>query len=112
MHLIKKQTIKSVARLSTGFFYYQKVIALLALSVLILLVVRVYFSNQLAVSGSRVGYSNSKLADLKKEKSELENQLSQKSSLSYIESKAATLGFVKIGKIEVISGGGSVALGQ
>ena len=78
MSLIKRQTIKTVAISTSSFFYFSKIIALLSLVALVLLVVRVYFSNQLAVSGSRVGYSESKLASFNKEKFDLENQLSQK----------------------------------
>ena len=110
MSLIKKQTLKSVAQSSSSFFYYQKLITLLVVTTLSLLVVRVYFSNQLAVSGSRVSFIDDKTAELAQQKNDLENQLSEKASLSYIEGKAKDLGLVNINKVEVLQGQPSVAL--
>ncbi len=109
MSLLKKQTFKSVADRSAGFFYYPKLMGLLLVLTLALLVTKVYFSNQLAVLGAKVSFTNSQLADLTAEKFNLENELSAKSSLSYIDAKAQEMGLVKITKVEVLKGQPNVA---
>lgn len=100
---------KEVAKLSSSFLLYPKLIAFLFATFFVLLVARVYFSNQLAVSGGLVSINEDKLSQLSKENYEIENRLSELSSLSYIESKAVQLGMVKVTKMEVLKNG-SVAL--
>lgn len=112
MKLIKRQTIQNVAVRTQSFFIYPKLVTALFLLTIGLLTCRIYFSNQLAISGERVSLSERKIEDLKEANALLENQLSQKSSLGYIESKAAELGLVKQGKIEVVKLGSPVALSQ
>ncbi len=103
---------KDVARASKGFFLYRKIITVLLVVTFSLLVVRVYFSNQLAVSGSFVSAYSSQVDALNKENYQLENQISQVSSLNYISSQTDRLGLVKISKVEVLSGNTGVALNQ
>lgn len=112
MKLIKGQTIKNVAVATQSFFVYPKLVTVLLVFTLGLLITRVYFSNQLAISGERVSLSERKIEDLKEENADLENQLSKKSSLSYIEGKASELGLIKQGKIELVKLSSPVALGQ
>lgn len=112
MKLIKRQTIKNVALSTQSFFVYPKLVTALLLLTLGLLTARIYFSNQLAISGERVSLAERKMEDLKEENSLLENQLSQKSSLAYIESKALEIGLVKQGKLELVKLPAPVALGQ
>ena len=112
MKLIRRQTIQNVASRTQSFFVYPKLITALLLLTIGLLTARIYFSNQLAISGERVSLSERKIEDLKQENASLENQLSQKSSLGFIESKASEIGMVKQGKVEVVKLGSPVALGQ
>lgn len=101
---------REVARVSSSYLLYPKLITFLLVITFALLVVRVYFSNQLAVSGGFVSVNEDQIATLNKENYQLENNLSQLSSLSYIESKAVELGMVKVAKIEVLKSGSGVAL--
>ncbi len=112
MKLIKRQTIQSVASRTQSFFVYPKLVTALFLLTIGLLTARIYFSNQLAISGERVSMAERKIEDLKEENAGLENQLSQKSSLAYIEGKAVELGLVKQGKVELVKLGSPVALGR
>ncbi len=112
MKLPKRQTIKNVAVATQSFFFYPKLVTALVILTVGLLTVRIYFSNQLAISGERVSLSERKIEDLKEENAMLENQLSQKSSLSYIETKANEIGLIKQGAIELVKIGSPVALGQ
>lgn len=112
MKLIRRQTIQNVAIRTQSFFIYPKLVTALLLITFALLTARVYFSNQLAISGERVSLSERKIEDLKEENAMLENQLSQKSSLGYIESRANDLGLIKQGKIELVKVSSPVALGQ
>lgn len=112
MRLPKGQTIKNVASATQGFFVYPKIVTALVLITIGLLTARIYFSNQLAISGERVSLAERKIADLKEENSTLEIQLSQKSSLGYIEAKAAELGLVKQGNLELVKFASPVALSQ
>jgi hypothetical protein len=112
MKLLRANTIKKVASRTQGFFAYPKLVTALFLLTVALLTTRIYFSNQLAISGERVSIHERKIEELKEENAQLENQLSQKSSLSYIESKANEIGLIKTGKVELIKVGSPVALGQ
>lgn len=112
MRLPKRQTIKNVAFATQSFFVYPKLVTALVILTVGLLTVRIYFSNQLAISGERVSLSERKIEDLKEENASLENQLSQKSSLGYIETKANEMGLVKQGTLELVKLGSPVALGQ
>ncbi len=103
---------KEVAKRSSSFFLYPKLIAFLLVTMFTFLLVRVYFSNQLAVSGGFVSVNSSRVETLKKENYQLENKISQMSSLSYVDSQAARLGLIKITKIEVLKGDLGVALKQ
>ncbi len=103
---------REVARASSSYLLYPKLITFLLVSAFALLVVRVYFSNQLAVSGGFVSVSEGKIASLTKENYQLENKLSQLSSLSYIEAKASQLGMIRVSKMEVLKNGSGVALKQ
>lgn len=112
MKLVKKQTIKNVADRSKNFFVYQKVILGLGLLAIGLLTLKIYFSNQLAVSGAAVNYSERKAITLEKENYELENEISLKSTLGYIENKAKEMGLVKVTKVEALKPISPVALKQ
>ena len=112
MKLIRRQTIQNVASRTQSFFVYPRLVTMLLLLTIGLLTARIYFSNQLAISGERVSLSERKIEVLKEENASLENQLSQKSSLGFIESKASEIGMVKQGKVEVVRLCSSVALGQ
>ena len=112
MKLVKKQTIKIVADRSRNFFLYQRIIVGLAIITLGLLVLKVYYSNQLAISGARINYSERKAVELVAENNDLENQISLKSSLAYVETRAIEMGLVKISKIEVLKPVSPVALKQ
>ncbi|HSX57823.1 MAG TPA: hypothetical protein VLE47_00960 [Candidatus Saccharimonadales bacterium] len=112
MKIIKKQTIKNVAHAGTGFFYYSKLIIFLLILTIGLLTARIYFSNQLAISGARVSYYENKIGQLKADNSSIENQLSQKSSLAFVDSKASQLGLVKLPKVQVVKSTVPVALSQ
>lgn len=103
---------RHVAEVSSSFFVYKKTIVFLLIVTLGLLVARIYFSNQLAVSGGFVSVNASRIETLEKENYKLENHLSQLSSLSYIEKKAPELGLKKISKIEVLRTDSGVALNQ
>jgi len=103
---------KQVASISRNLLVYPKLLLFLLLVTVGLLVLKVYFSNQLAVSGGFVSINSSKVGQLTNENYDLENKLSQISSLSYIESQTKRLGMVKIVKIEVLKGSGGVALNQ
>lgn len=103
---------KQLASASGSFLIYPKLIVFLLVLTLALLLVRVYVSNQLAVSGGFVSLSSSKVDDLTSENYKLENKLSQISSLSYVEAQTARLGLVKIADVEVLKGSGGVALNQ
>lgn len=112
MKLIRRQTIQKVASRTQSFFVYPKLVTALFLLTIGLLTLRIYFSNQLAISGERVSLSERKIEDWEEENALLENQLSQKSSLGYIEAKATEIGLVKQVKVEVVKLGSPVALGQ
>ncbi len=112
MRLVRKQTIKNVANRSKNFFVYQKIIFSLGLLTLGLLTVQIYFSNQLAVSGAAVNYSERKAIELEKENYQLENEISLRSTLGYLESKAKEMGLVKITKVETLKPISPVALKQ
>lgn len=112
MKLVKRSTIKNVASASANFFVYQKVVFGLALLTLGLLVLKIYFSNQLAISGAAVNYSERKAEALEKENYELENQISLKSTLGYIENKAKEMGLVKVSKVESLKPISPVAIKQ
>ncbi len=112
MKIIKKQTIKDVAHKTQGFFLYPKLITFLLILTLGLLTARIYFSNQLAISGARVSYFENKIGEYKQENALLENELSEKSSLSYIDSRAGQLGLVKLPKIQIVKPAVPVALSQ
>lgn len=103
---------KQVASVSRSFFLYQKLLVFLLVVTFTLLLVRVYFSNQLAVSGGFVSVNSSRVAQITKENYDLENKISQLSSLNYIESQTGRLGMIKIAKVEVIKGTSGVALNQ
>lgn len=103
---------KQVASASRSFILYPKFILFLLIITFIFLLLRVYFSNQLAVSGGFVSINSSRITQLTKENYNLENKLSQLSSLGYIESQTERLGMVKIAKVEVLKGSGGVALNQ
>ena len=112
MKLPRRQTIKNVAVATQSFFVYPKLVTALVILTVGLLTARIYFSNQLAISGERVSLYERKMEDLKEENAALENQLSQKSSLGYIEAKASEIGLVKQGGIELVKLGSPVAFGQ
>lgn len=112
MKLVKKQTIKNVADHSKNLLVYQKVIFCLGLLMIGLLTLKVYFSNQLAVSGAAVNYSERKALELERENYELENEISLKSTLGFIENKAKEIGLVKITKVEALKPISPVALKQ
>ena len=101
---------KEVAERSRGFFLYSKVISLLLIIGFGLLLTRVYFSNQLAVSGGFVSVNAQRLDKLNKENYQLENKLSELSSLSFVNSQAERMGLVKVSKIEVLKTDFGVAL--
>ena len=103
---------KDVARASKGFFLYPRLISFLLIATFSLLVARVYFSNQLAVSGGFVSVNSTRAEELNKENYQLENQISAVSSLNYISSQTERLGLVKVTKVEVLSGASGVALKQ
>lgn len=103
---------KDVARASKGFFLYRKVIIFLLIVTFSLLITRVYFSNQLAVSGGFVSANATQVDEINKDNYQLENQISQVSSLNYISSQTERLGLVKITKVEVMTSGTGVALNQ
>lgn len=108
---LSKKT-KNVTDKGKHFFLYPKIITFLMLVTLGLITVRIYYSNQLALSGAKVSYIQNKVVELKKENADLENVISQKSSLSFIETKAQELGMVKVNKVEVIKPIAPVALNQ
>jgi len=112
MKLIKRQTIKNVANSSKNFLAYQRTIFGLFLLSIVLLTVKVYYSNQLAVSGAAVNYSERRAQQLEKENYQLENEISLKSSLVYIENKAKEAGLVKITKVETLKPISLVAIKQ
>lgn len=112
MKIVKKQTIKNVADRSRNFLVYQKVIFCLGLITLGLLTIHIYFSNQLAVSGAAVNYSERKAQVLEKENYQLENEISLKSTLGYIENKAKDMGLVKVTKVESLKPISPVAIKQ
>lgn len=103
-------TLSRVATTSSGLVYYPKLIAVLILITFTSLVVRVYFSNELAVSGARVSFAVSQAEELAAKNYNLENEISSKAALNYIEAKATELGLVKINKVQVIKAVPSVAL--
>ncbi len=101
---------KEVAERSRGFFLYSKVISILLILSFGLLLTRIYFSNQLAVSGGFVSVNSQRIEKLNKENYQLENKLSELSSLSYINSQAEKMGMVKISKVEILKTVSGVAL--
>lgn len=103
---------KDVALASRGFFLYPKLVTFLLIITFSLLLTRVYFSNQLAVSGGFVSVNASRVEALNKENYQLENKLSEISSLNYISAQTERLGLVKVTKVEVLSGASGVALKQ
>lgn len=110
MKTIQKRSLRAVATKSSSFLVYPKLVVLFAILTFVLLLSRIYFSNQLAVSGARISYAENKASQLVKENYELENQIGTKSSLSYIEAKAKETGMVKIDKVEVLRQTQPVAL--
>jgi hypothetical protein len=112
MKLIKKQTLKKVADNSTGLLAYRKLIFFLFLLTVGILTVKVYFSNQLAISGAAVNYSERKAQALASENHKLENQISSKSTLVYLENKAKEMGLVKVTKLESLQSLSPVAIKQ
>lgn len=112
MKLVRRSTIKNVASASANFFVYQKIVFGLVLLTLGFLILKIYFSNQLAISGAAVNYSERKAEILEKENYELENQISLKSTLGYIESRAKEMGLVKVSKIESLKPISPVAIKQ
>lgn len=99
-----------VAGKSKGFFLYQKLLSLLLVLVFGLLLTRIYFSNQLAVSGGFVSVNSQRIEQLRKENYQLENKISELSALNYVNSQAEKLGLVKISKIEILKTDTGVAL--
>lgn len=109
---LKTTTIRSVAKKSGGVFLFPRLIVFLVLFTLGMILVRVYFSNQVAVSGVRVSIYEQKTAQLTQENSDLQNQISLKTSLGYIDSQAQAMGMVKVTRVELLSGVTPVALNQ
>ncbi len=101
---------REVAERSRGFFLYSKVISCFLVLAFGLLLTRIYFSNQLAVSGGFVSVNSQRVEKLSKENYQLENKLSELSSLSYINSQAEKMGMVKVSKVEVLKTVSGVAL--
>jgi len=103
---------KDVAKASSSFLLYPKLISFLLLLTLSLLITRIYFSNQLAISGGLVSVNASRAEDISKENYQLENKISQVSSLNYVDSQSERLGLVKITKVEVLNVPSGVALNR
>lgn len=93
---------KVVVARSRGFFLYPKLVTLLILVTVGLITTRIYFSNQLAVSGERVSMLQNQANEIKQDNYQLENEISQKSSLSYIETKANEMGMIRTDRLEVV----------
>lgn len=71
------------------------IIGFLTILTLILLIVRSFVANRISVDGITLGRMNDQIAYYRMENSFLSEKLLLKSSLSFVASKAATLGFVE-----------------
>lgn len=108
----KRQSLKTTVVKTQSFFVYPKLVTFMLLLTLLLLLSRIYFSNQLAVSGVQVSYYETKASQLQQENYQIENEISKKTSMSYINTKAQEAGMVKVNKLEVIQPTTPVAFNQ
>lgn len=79
-------------------------ILIIALSLL-----QLYVSNRFVTEGEKIKAANDQIKELKMENLALEDRIQQLSSLSYLEEQARAMGFIKIDKVEYLTGPAIIA---
>lgn len=82
---------------------YFRLIWFLFLVLIILVGVKLYFTNLLATSGVRLTATTQKIEKLEKDKARLENKISALGAVSRLKEEAKKLGLVYTKRIEVLS---------
>ncbi len=82
---------------------YYRFIWLLLLVLIILVGVKLYFTNLIATSGVRLTATTQKIEKLEKEKGRLENEIGRLGAVSRLQKEAKKMGFVIPEKVEVLT---------
>ena len=101
--MISKNELSDKKKKIVAFLPYFRFIWFLFLIFVILVGLKLYFTNLLATSGVRLTATTQKIEKLEEEKAKLENQISKLGSITRLQKIAKKTGFVEPEKVEILT---------
>ena len=101
--MISKNELSDKKKKIAAFLPYFRFIWFLLIILVVLVGVKLYFTNLLATSGVRLTVTTQKVAKLEEEKAKLENQISKLGSITRLQKTAKKMGFVEPERVEILT---------